>query len=84
MKVDIMLYSMQFQNLGIHQQTKIWDNFKLAIRYDTAMTTLCQFLGYQGFWLNFKPKAEKIETYCQLPIRFLPEFDRLVVQLNGG
>lgn len=44
-----MLHSMHFQKLGIHQQTKILDTFKLAIGYDTAMTTLCQSLGYQGF-----------------------------------
>ncbi|MHC0066460.1 hypothetical protein ACWATR_26680 [Nostoc sp. UIC 10890] len=40
---------MHFQNLGIHQQTKILDSFKLAIGYDTAMTTLCQSLVSQGF-----------------------------------
>lgn len=79
-----MLYSMQFQNLGIHQRTKIWDTFKLAIGYDTAMTTLCQSLGFQGFMAQLKPKAEKSETYYQLPIRFLTEFDRLVIQSNGG
>lgn len=72
-----MLYSMQFPNFGVYQQTKMWDTFKLTIGYDTAMTTLCQSL-------RLKPKAEKTETYCQLPIRFLPESYRLVVQLNGG
>lgn len=54
---------MHFQNLGIHQHAKILDTFKLAIGYDTAVTTLCQSLGFQGFMAQLKPKAEKSETY---------------------
>ena len=73
---------MHFQNLGIYQKTKTLDTFKLAIGYDIAVTTLCQSLVSPGFYL--KPKAEKTETYCQLPTRFLPESDRLVVQSNDG
>ena len=35
---------MHFQNLGIYQKTKTLNTLKLAIAYDTAVTTLCQSL----------------------------------------
>lgn len=62
-----MLYSMCFQNLAIHQQTKIWDTFKLAIGYDTAMTTLCQSLGSQGSHGSTQAKGRKNRNVLPIP-----------------
>ncbi len=58
---------MHFQNLGIHQQARILDTFKLAIGYDTAMTTLCQSLGFQGSHDSTQAKGRKNRNVLPTP-----------------
>lgn len=66
-----MLYSMHFQNLGIHQKTKTLDTFKLAIAYDTAVTTLCQSLvSPASCLLNLSQRQKKPKRTANSQLAF--------------